>query len=54
MSTRAGKFVSADDLITEVNKRAFDDVSIGGRNWTKRPEGKSPDPLHLQESGTIS
>ena len=32
MSTRAGKFVSADDLITEVNKRAFDDVS------QRRPE----------------
>ncbi len=32
MSTRAGKFVSADDLITEVNKRAFDDVFV------RRPE----------------
>ena len=32
MSTRAGKFVSADDLITEINKRAFDEVT------TRRPE----------------
>jgi len=32
MSTRAGKFVSADDLITEVRKRAFDEVT------TRRPE----------------
>jgi arginyl-tRNA synthetase len=32
MSTRAGKFVSADDLITEVTKRAFDEVT------TRRPE----------------
>ncbi len=32
MSTRAGKFVSADDLITEVTKRAFDEVTI------RRPE----------------
>ena len=32
MSTRAGKFVSADDLISEVTKRAFDEVTI------RRPE----------------
>ncbi|MDD5025428.1 MAG: arginine--tRNA ligase, partial [Methanoregula sp.] len=32
MSTRAGKFVSADDLITEVRKRAFDEVTA------RRPE----------------
>jgi arginyl-tRNA synthetase len=32
MSTRAGKFVSADDLITEIRKRAFDEVTI------RRPE----------------
>jgi arginyl-tRNA synthetase len=32
MSTRAGKFVSADDLITEVTRRAFDEVT------TRRPE----------------
>jgi arginyl-tRNA synthetase len=32
MSTRAGKFVSADDLIAEVTKRAFDEVT------TRRPE----------------
>ena len=32
MSTRAGKFVSADDLITEVTKCAFDEVT------TRRPE----------------
>jgi arginyl-tRNA synthetase len=32
MSTRAGKFVSADDLVTEVRKRAFDEVT------TRRPE----------------
>jgi len=32
MSTRAGKFVSADDLIDEVTKRAFDEVT------TRRPE----------------
>jgi len=32
MSTRAGKFVSADDLIAEVRKRAFDEVT------TRRPE----------------
>jgi len=32
MSTRAGKFVSADDLIAEVRKRAFDEVTV------RRPE----------------
>ena len=32
MSTRAGKFVSADDLITEILKRAFDEVTA------RRPE----------------
>lgn len=32
MSTRAGKFVSADDLITEIRKRAFEEVT------TRRPE----------------
>jgi arginyl-tRNA synthetase len=32
MSTRAGKFVSADDLITEIRKRALDEVTI------RRPE----------------
>jgi len=32
MSTRAGKFVSADDLIDEVTKRAFDEVTV------RRPE----------------
>lgn len=32
MSTRAGKFVSADDLITEVRKRAFNEVTV------RRPE----------------
>jgi arginyl-tRNA synthetase len=32
MSTRAGKFVPADDLITEIRKRAFDEVT------TRRPE----------------
>jgi len=32
MSTRAGKFVSADDLIAEVTKRAFEEVT------TRRPE----------------
>jgi len=32
MSTRAGKFVSADDLIEEVTKRAFDEVT------NRRPE----------------
>jgi arginyl-tRNA synthetase len=32
MSTRAGKFVSADDLITEVTKRALNEVTI------RRPE----------------
>jgi arginyl-tRNA synthetase len=32
MSTRAGKFVSADDLIAEVTKRALDEVT------TRRPE----------------
>ena len=32
MSTRAGKFVSADDLMTEIRKRAFDEVTI------RRPE----------------
>ena len=32
MSTRAGKFVSADDLILEIRKRAFDEVTI------RRPE----------------
>jgi arginyl-tRNA synthetase len=32
MSTRAGKFVSADDLITEIRKKAFDEVTI------RRPE----------------
>ena len=32
MSTRAGKFISADDLITEIRKRAFDEVTV------RRPE----------------
>jgi arginyl-tRNA synthetase len=32
MSTRAGKFVSADDLINEIRKRAFDEVTV------RRPE----------------
>ncbi|MGA2913921.1 MAG: arginine--tRNA ligase [Methanoregula sp.] len=32
MSTRAGKFVSADDLITQIRKRAFDEVTV------RRPE----------------
>ena len=32
MSTRAGKFISADDLITETRKRAFDEVTL------RRPE----------------
>ncbi|HUH78564.1 MAG TPA: arginine--tRNA ligase [Methanoregula sp.] len=32
MSTRAGKFVSADDLIAEIRKRAFDEVTA------RRPE----------------
>jgi arginyl-tRNA synthetase len=32
MSTRAGKFVSADDLIAEVTRRAFDEVTV------RRPE----------------
>jgi arginyl-tRNA synthetase len=32
MSTRAGKFISADDLITEIRKRAYDEVTI------RRPE----------------
>jgi arginyl-tRNA synthetase len=32
MSTRAGKFVSADELISEIRKRAFDEVT------TRRPE----------------
>ena len=36
MSTRAGKFVSADDLITEINKRAFDEVTA------RRPELDEP------------
>ena len=32
MSTRAGKFISADDLISEIRKRAFDEVTV------RRPE----------------
>lgn len=32
MSTRAGKFVSADDLVTEIRKRAFEEVTV------RRPE----------------
>jgi arginyl-tRNA synthetase len=32
MSTRAGKFVSADDLISEVRRRAFEEVTV------RRPE----------------
>ena len=32
MSTRAGKFVSADDLITEIRKRAYEEVTV------RRPE----------------
>ena len=32
MSTRAGKFVSADDLTTEIRKRAFEEVTV------RRPE----------------
>ncbi|MDP2797736.1 MAG: arginine--tRNA ligase [Methanoregula sp.] len=36
MSTRAGKFISADDLITEINKRAYDEVTA------RRPELDEP------------
>ena len=32
MSTRAGKFISADDLVIEIRKRAFDEVNV------RRPE----------------
>ena len=36
MSTRAGTFIPADDLITEINKRAFDEVTV------RRPELNEP------------
>jgi arginyl-tRNA synthetase len=44
MSTRAGKFVSADDLITEIRKRAFDEVTI------RRPELDEQTRLSIAKS----
>ena len=44
MSTRAGKFVSADDLITEIRKRAFDEVTA------RRPELEEETRKDIAES----
>jgi arginyl-tRNA synthetase len=44
MSTRAGKFVSADDLIMEIRKRAFDEVTI------RRPELDEETRLSIAKS----
>jgi arginyl-tRNA synthetase len=44
MSTRAGKFVSADDLISEIRKRAFDEVTI------RRPELDEQTRLSIAKS----
>ena len=44
MSTRAGKFVSADDLITEIRKRAFDEVTL------RRPELDEETRLSIAKS----
>jgi arginyl-tRNA synthetase len=44
MSTRAGKFVSADDLITEIRKRAFDEVTI------RRPELNEETRMSIAQS----
>jgi arginyl-tRNA synthetase len=44
MSTRAGKFVSADDLIEEVTKRAFDEVTA------RRPETPEADRRSIAQS----
>jgi len=44
MSTRAGKFVSADDLITEIRKRAFDEVTA------RRPELEEETRKSIAES----
>lgn len=44
MSTRAGKFVSADDLITEIRKRAFEEVT------TRRPELDEETRLSISRS----
>ena len=44
MSTRAGKFVSADDLIMEIRKRAFEEVTI------RRPELDEETRLSIAKS----
>jgi arginyl-tRNA synthetase len=44
MSTRAGKFVSADDLIAEIRKRAFDEVTV------RRPELSEEDRRKIAAS----
>jgi arginyl-tRNA synthetase len=44
MSTRAGKFVSADDLITEITKRALNEVT------TRRPELDEETRLSIAKS----
>ena len=48
MSTRAGKFVSADDLITEVTKRAFDEVTA------RRPELDEPTRQSIAKSVALA
>lgn len=44
MSTRAGKFISADDLIAETRKRAFDEVTV------RRPELEEKTRREIAES----
>ncbi|MBN2733674.1 MAG: arginine--tRNA ligase [Methanomicrobiaceae archaeon] len=44
MSTRAGKFISADDLIEEVTKRAYEEVD------TRRPDISEEDKKAIAES----
>ena len=44
MSTRAGKFISADDLIAETRKRAFEEVSV------RRPELEEKARREIAES----
>jgi arginyl-tRNA synthetase len=48
MSTRAGKFVSADELIEEVTAKAFDEVTV------RRPELPEDDRRSIAESVAIA
>ena len=47
MSTRAGKFISADDLIDEVRKRAYEEVNL------RRPELSEEEKRSIAESVAI-